>query len=398
MQQKLAGYRRPAPPLPREAAERMAAARRAAIPPKPLFLRRWAAAAVALLLLGTATYVAQRLLPTVPPAATAHHPVPPSPATPAAVAPIAASIAAGHEAALPIRPRRRPVERRAADLLPPVADSDTSAIAVPTASVPPRHSSVEQPTSVAATEQRHTAPGAPADRLPQKRSSARLAATVFFANAPAGSPTARAQAPMLAAAQPFGPYDTALRQPDGEALRNQSAEQKDEVHHRQPVRFGLSLHYAIDRRWSLSAALTYTRLVSDLTRTSNHYSYLTEQKLIYLGLPLSVHYRLLETPRFTFYLSAGGTVEKMIDGSATTQTVFDNALQAVHTEAVRIRPLQFSVETAAGIEYRFVPRFGCYVEPGVSYHFRNSSRVPTLYRDRPFNFQLNLGFRFRFKP
>lgn len=40
-----------------------------------------------------------------------------------------------------------------------------------------------------------------------------------------------------------------------------------EVHHRQPLRFGLSLRYRIDDRWSLEAGLAYTRLISDITTT-----------------------------------------------------------------------------------------------------------------------------------
>ena len=37
------------------------------------------------------------------------------------------------------------------------------------------------------------------------------------------------------------------------------------IHHRQPIRFGLSLRYQLDDRWSVESGLSYTRLSSDIT-------------------------------------------------------------------------------------------------------------------------------------
>ena len=45
-------------------------------------------------------------------------------------------------------------------------------------------------------------------------------------------------------------------------------------------------------------------------------------------------------------------------------------------------------------QYDFSKLVGVYLEPGVSYYFDNGSDVRTIYKDKPFNFNLNLGVRF----
>ena len=35
-----------------------------------------------------------------------------------------------------------------------------------------------------------------------------------------------------------------------------------------------------------------------------------------------------------------------------------------------------------------------YAEPGVAYYFDNKSSLRTIYQEKPFNFNLNLGLRF----
>ena len=37
---------------------------------------------------------------------------------------------------------------------------------------------------------------------------------------------------------------------------------------------------------------------------------------------------------------------------------------------------------------------GVYVEPGVSYYFDDRSPLSTIYKEKPLNFNLNLGVRY----
>ena len=143
------------------------------------------------------------------------------------------------------------------------------------------------------------------------------------------------------------------------------------VHHRQPVRFGLSLRYRIDDRWSVESGLSYTRLSSDITTQTNGVTTTEEQRLNYIGVPLNVGYRLWGNRRFAVYVLAGGTIEKMLDAS----------------------PWQFSVNGATGMEYMFNRQFSIYAEPGLGYYFPDGSNISTIYQDHRLNLNLSFGLR-----
>lgn len=154
-----------------------------------------------------------------------------------------------------------------------------------------------------------------------------------------------------------------------------SMQADQQVHHRQPVRFGLSLRYQLDERWSVESGLTYTRLSSDITTTVDGVATTTELRLNYLGLPLNVSYSLWKNRYFGLYVTAGGMIEKSLDTS----------------------PWQFSLNGAAGAEYRLTDIFSLYAEPGLGYYFKDGSSTPTIYQDHPLNFNLSLGLRFNLK-
>lgn len=148
-----------------------------------------------------------------------------------------------------------------------------------------------------------------------------------------------------------------------------------QIRHRQPIRFGLSLRYRIDNRWSIESGLSYTRLVTDITTITDGQLSLTEQRLNYIGLPLNVGYQLWTNRHFGLYVIAGGTIEKMLDAS----------------------PWQFSLSGAAGAEYRLTDIFSLYAEPGIGYYFSDGSATPVIYQDHPFNVNLSFGLRINLK-
>lgn len=176
---------------------------------------------------------------------------------------------------------------------------------------------------------------------------------------------------------------------------------KNDVYHNLPVRYGLSLRYRLNNRWSLESGLVYTRLCSDIhtalptdlkpdvTVTSN-----IEQTLSYIGIPANVSYQLWGSHYGSFYVTAGGMAEKMVKGRLHIEESED---KLETTESVSIRPLQFSVNGAIGAEFNLSRWFSIYAEPGVGYYFDNGSSLPTYYRDKPFSFNLNVGLKFNIK-
>lgn len=150
---------------------------------------------------------------------------------------------------------------------------------------------------------------------------------------------------------------------------------KQNVHHRQPVRFGFSLRYQFNNRWSVESGLSYTRLSSDITTTEDGVTTMTEQRLNYIGLPLNISYDLWKKRNFGLYVSAGGMIEKSLDTSTW----------------------QFSINGAAGAEYKLTDIFSLYTEPGLGCYFKDGSSTLTIYQDHPFSFNLSLGLRFNLK-
>lgn len=217
--------------------------------------------------------------------------------------------------------------------------------------------------------------------------------TAFVGNAMTGYSGSSSFTPMLMSAPPFGVYDEEMAGGEFVPLRGGDAKLGTDVRHHQPVRFGLTLRYGLGSRWSVESGLAVSFQKSEFTSWTGDRSVVAEQHLAYIGIPLNAGYRIWSGGGFNFYASAGGMVEKMVKGSRSS-VAGENPGNAA--EEIRIRPLQFSLTGALGAEYRIVPSLSLYVEPGLAYHFDNGTAVPSLYRDAPLNFNLNVGLRFAF--
>ena len=55
--------------------------------------------------------------------------------------------------------------------------------------------------------------------------------------------------------------------------------------------------------------------------------------------------------------------------------------------------MQWSTQVAAGLQYDVVPQVGIYVEPGVKYYFDNGSQIENAFKDKKWNFNIQVGFR-----
>ena len=158
-------------------------------------------------------------------------------------------------------------------------------------------------------------------------------------------------------------------------LTEQTEQYEQYVNHHQPVRFGLSLRYRLKDRWNVESGLTYTRLSSDITTIIDDVTTVTEQRLNYIGLPLNISCELWKSRYFGLYVTGGGMIEKRLDDSSW----------------------QFSLNGAAGAEYKLTNFFSLYAEPGIGYYFKDGSSTPTIYKDHPLNFNLSFGLRLNLK-
>ena len=180
----------------------------------------------------------------------------------------------------------------------------------------------------------------------------------------------------------------------GIGIFNQGKSVKTEYKHRLPVRVGLNVAYRLTDRLSVESGVSYTRLSSDMKDgTKDNYSS-GSQKLDYIGVPLNVKYRAFGYRRLSVYASAGLLTEKCVSGKTTHEYVISGEKKKHEAEDVAAKPWQLSVNAALGAQLDVLRNVGVYVEPGVSYYFDDRSPLSTIYKEKPLNFNLNLGVRY----
>lgn len=180
----------------------------------------------------------------------------------------------------------------------------------------------------------------------------------------------------------------------GIGIFNQGKSVKTEYAHRLPVRVGINVAYRLTDRLSVESGVSYTRLSSDMKDgTKNIYSS-SSQKLDYIGVPLNVKYRAFGYRRLSVYASAGLLTEKCVSGKTTHEYVISGEKKKHEAEDVAAKPWQLSVNAALGAQFDVLRNVGVYVEPGVSYYFDDRSPLSTIYKEKPLNFNLNMGVRY----
>ena len=168
---------------------------------------------------------------------------------------------------------------------------------------------------------------------------------------------------------------------------------KGKATHHLPVKFGLSVRYDLNERWSLQSGLTYSYLASDLEETKLEEKYDIKQKLHYIGIPLQIGHQIWESKQFRGYLTAGVQIEKLIIGKAAIQHWKNNLLMDTFTKNVSDKRLQFSALASVGAEYALKKNLSLYIEPGIHYYFKNGNGLQTHYNEQPININLTIGFR-----
>ncbi len=176
---------------------------------------------------------------------------------------------------------------------------------------------------------------------------------------------------------------------------NRDIETKTEYDHHLPIRIGLSVAYALTDRLSISSGLTYTRLSSDIKDASRESKYIGEQRLHYVGIPMNVSYKVASFRWLGLYGTAGVLAEKCVSGTTDEGYVENNTMKYTNTQDISSKPLQMSVNAGVGIQFDFIDNVGIYAEPGLSYYFDDGSALQTIYKEKPLNFNLNVGVRFK---
>jgi hypothetical protein len=162
---------------------------------------------------------------------------------------------------------------------------------------------------------------------------------------------------------------------------------EEREHHHQPFICGLSLSYPLTERLSLTTGVVYTKLNSDFTQIMRSQQIQQEQTLHYVGVPLSLSYLLWSYKGFRTYLSAGAKA----DWNVSTHLVTEGVTQELPKDR-----MQWSLNGSLGLQYDVVPQLGLYAEPGVSWYPDNGSNLRNYFKDKPLNFNVQVGLRLTF--
>lgn len=162
------------------------------------------------------------------------------------------------------------------------------------------------------------------------------------------------------------------------------------LHHKLPINVGVKVKFNITNCLFAESGLTYSYLRS----TGDTYSERTEQRLHYLGIPVDLGYVLWQNNRLKVYAYAGGECQKLVSGTLANTYNVDSPVS--ENISVSEKRLQWSVNAGAGVEVGVVPMLSIYAEPGVKHFFDNGSTIDNIYKDKPTNFNLQVGLRLNF--
>lgn len=165
------------------------------------------------------------------------------------------------------------------------------------------------------------------------------------------------------------------------------------THHR-PIRVGTSFLWMIDNRFGIGTGLTYTYLASDFQTETPVMLTTEKQTLHYIGIPVNAYFNIVRWKRINVYASAGVLAEKCVSAKLKSEGLSEKMETYSTTSNINEHPFQLSANLSAGVEWNFAGNFGIYLEPGVSYYFKDNSDLQTFYKEHPFDFNLNLGIRF----
>lgn len=176
-------------------------------------------------------------------------------------------------------------------------------------------------------------------------------------------------------------------------LANQSKPVEARIRHKVPVTFGLSLYYNLGKRWGIGTGVNYTKLASELHSGSGSNYIKGDQIVHYIGIPVQVNYNVIRKGRFTGYVTGGALLEKPVSGRITTNYIVNDEVKETIKEKLDHKPLQFSVNTAVGLQLKVIDKFGIYAEPGIGYHFKGDNAPNTIYKEKPLHFNVKFGVR-----
>ena len=166
--------------------------------------------------------------------------------------------------------------------------------------------------------------------------------------------------------------------------------------HRQGGGFSLGLRLDLDEHWGVETGIVSSSMASNYTTTVGNITSETSRTIGYMGIPLYGCYRLFEWKRLGLSLNAGPMYEFAVRTNTETSSYVSGCLTGEDSDRTKIDDDKWSMNVGASLQYRLLKHGALFVQPGLSYHFKDDSSVETLYTLQPTSFNLNFGYKFLF--
>ncbi len=171
---------------------------------------------------------------------------------------------------------------------------------------------------------------------------------------------------------------------------NISEQTKTDIEYDFPMTYAAMFRYRITDKWAVDAGVSFAVLGSSWKSGSSESHYRIRQKVYNVGIPVSASFTFLDTRFVTMYATAGGAVEKAVDGSETTVVRSGSGDMKSVKNDLEEKPWQYSVNAGVGLQFNITNKCGIFAEPRITRHLE-SSDLPLRKHDTEFN--LGIGLR-----
>jgi hypothetical protein len=166
--------------------------------------------------------------------------------------------------------------------------------------------------------------------------------------------------------------------------------------HSQSERFSVGVRLNLNYRWGIETGVVFSTLQSDFNSVAGNVRTDTERYIKYRGIPLYVTFNVFEWNRLSMYLNAGPMYEFTTATDTRATSYVSGVLSETKNDDTLYEDSKWSLNAGAGLQLGILNRSALFIQPGFSYHFKDSSTLETFYTEHPASYNLTFGYRILF--
>lgn len=182
----------------------------------------------------------------------------------------------------------------------------------------------------------------------------------------------------------------------GPSMLSRNKASTTDASHYQSAKLALTLKVNLDYRWGIETGIVSSTLKSEFNTVAGSTRTVSERTITYLGIPLFVCYNLFEWNRLSMYLNAGPMYEFSTGTDLASRSYVGGSLTETTNDRSTYEDSKWSVNAGAGLQLRVSDHSALFVQPGVSYHFKDDSALETFYTEHPASYNVTFGYRILF--